>query len=293
MSEPHLIHANGVQLCVQSFGDPDAPAMLLLAGGASSMDWWEAAFCERLAAAGRFVLRYDQRDTGRSSHAPLGQPDYSMDDLARDALALLDAFGIGQAQVVGISMGGTVAMRMALLAPRRVSALALISSTPGERPSGPKLPTMSPALAAYFEGEAASPDWADRSAVIDHIVGSLGPFSGRIPVDEASARTLAGQIFDRSDKLENAETNHWMVGSKAPSLRDRLQEITAPTVVLHGTDDPLYPLEHGRVLAREIPHANLVALEGMGHEMPPPVLWDRVIEALVQAPPRSGGPLTG
>jgi pimeloyl-ACP methyl ester carboxylesterase len=292
MSDPHLIHANGVQLCVQSFGDPAHPAVLLVAGGASSMDWWEAAFCERLAAAGRFVLRYDQRDTGRSRHAPLGEPDYSMDDLARDALALLDTFGIGPAQVVGISMGGTVAMRMALLAPRRVGALALISATPGERPSGPKLPPMSPALAAFFEGEAAPPDWTDRRAVIDHIVGSLGPFSGRIPVDDTAARALAGQIFDRSDTLETSETNHWMVGSKAPSLRDRLHEITAPTVVLHGTDDPLYPLEHGRILAREIPRASLVALEGMGHEMPPPVLWDKVIEALVQVMPGSSGPVT-
>jgi pimeloyl-ACP methyl ester carboxylesterase len=279
MSEPRSIQVQGAQLCVQAFGRPADPALLLIAGGASAMDWWETAFCERLAEAGRFVLRYDQRDTGQSTHAPVGHPGYSMNDLVHDAFAVLDAFDIAQAQVVGLSMGATVAMRMALEAPRRVSALALISASPG----GPKLPPMSPALAAYFEQDGSSPDWHDRDAVVEHLVGSLHAFGGKLPLDEAAARTLAGRVFDRSEDMSVSETNHWLVGRDNAPLRDRLKEIAAPTLVLHGTDDPLYPAEHGRVLAREIPGARLVLLDGMGHEVPPRVLWDQVIATLAGA----------
>lgn len=286
MTEPRSIRVHGVDLCAQSFGRPADPAVLLIAGGASAMDSWETAFCERLADAGRFVLRYDQRDTGQSRHARKGHPNYSMDDLARDAIGVLDAFGVAQAQVVGISMGATVALRMALEAPPRVSALVLVSASPGERPGGPPLPPMSPRLAAYFEQEAGPPDWHDRSAVVDHLVASLRAFGGTIPLDERAARAWALHVFDRSRDLSVAETNHYLVGRDSPPLRDRLREIDVPTLVLHGTDDPLYPLEHGRVLAREIPGARFVSLEGMGHEAPPRVLWDQVITTLV-APGRS------
>src|SRR6201999_3186498 len=124
-----MIEANGVALCAETFGEPDAPAVLLIHGASASMLWWAEERCERIAADGRFVIRYDNRDTGRSVSYPAGRPEYSLLDMAGDAVGVLDAFGIEQAHVVGRSMGGGIAL---LADPARVSTLTLV--TTGNRP---------------------------------------------------------------------------------------------------------------------------------------------------------------
>ncbi|MFB2599925.1 alpha/beta fold hydrolase [Herbiconiux sp. P17] len=277
-SPPHgerLLPINGVELCTQSFGDPDAPALLLIGGAEASMDWWDDEFCGRLAAGGRNVIRYDTRDTGRSTTFPPGRPPYGGDALIADALGVLDALRIDAAHIVGVSMGGGIAQHLAVHHPGLVASLTLIATSPG----GSGLPPMSRELADAFARDDEAPDWSDREAVIAHYTEGERTFAGTIPVDEEWLRQIVGRAWDRSPSPASAQ-NHFLLDGGEP-LRGRLGEIAASTLVLHGTADPLFPYQHGEVLAREIPGARLVPLSGMGHGMPPEILWDIVIAEIL------------
>ena len=152
-----IVRANGVDLCVEAFGDPADPALLLIMGSSASMDWWEDEFCRRVAAGLLFVIRYDQRDTGRSVTYPPGAPPYTMQDLATDAVGVLDAFGVSRAHVVGMSMGGAVAQLVALDHASRVASLTLIATAAaGPGPDDPDLPAMSEETGARFVASAAA-----------------------------------------------------------------------------------------------------------------------------------------
>lgn len=282
-SPEKLVDANGVSLCVETFGAIGDPAILLVGGGAASMDWWDEEFCLRLAAGRRFVIRYDHRDTGRSVSYPPGTPPYTADDLVADAVGVLDALGLGQAHLVGISMGGALAPRIAVGYPDRVASLTLMSTSPdGASPPGqPDLPPASDEVRARFADPPAEPDWSDRDAVIEHIVDGERAYAGSYPVDEPRLRELAGHIFDRTENFASSMTNHWLIESGEPA-RPRLREIAVPTLVIHGTEDPLFPYAHGEALADEIPGARLLLLEGVGHQMPPRPVWDTVIPALLE-----------
>ena len=275
--QPTTLLVNGVELCAQTFGNPASPAILLIAGAASSMDWWEDEFCERLASGRRFVIRYDLRDTGQSVTYEPGAPKYSGLDLVADAVGLLDALGVSRAHVVGISMGGGIAMHLAVEHADRVASLTLIATSSG----APDLPPMSDELRARFEEPPSEPDWSDRQAVVDYVVDDLRAYAGSLPFPEQELQALAGRIFDRTINIASTMTNHFLLESGEP-LRPRLREIRAPTLVLHGTEDPLFPLEHGEALAGEIPGARLLPLEGAGHEMPPRPLWDEVVAAILE-----------
>ncbi|MET7334454.1 alpha/beta hydrolase [Nonomuraea sp. NPDC005650] len=277
-----LLKINGVELCAQTFGDPAAPALLLIGGAEASMDWWDDEFCERLAAGGRHVIRYDTRDTGRSTTFPPGEPPYGSDALLDDAVGLLDELGIAAAHIVGVSMGGGIAQHLAVHHPGRVASLTLIATSPGGPgdPNRPDLPPMSAELAKRFaEGGDETPDWSDREAVIAYYTDGERTFAGTIPVDEERLRRVVGRVWDRGPSLASAQ-NHWQLAGGEP-VRARLGEIAVPTLVLHGTADPLLPYGHGEALAREIPGARLVPLEGMGHQMPPPELWDIAIAEIL------------
>ncbi|MCX4546103.1 alpha/beta fold hydrolase [Streptomyces sp. NBC_01565] len=276
-----MLHVNGVDLAVQAFGDPAAPAVLLVSGAEATMDWWDEEFVARLTAGGRYVVRYDTRDTGRSTTWPVGAPAYTQADLVTDAVGVLDGLGIGAAHVVGISMGGGIAQRLGIEYPERVATLTLISTSPGGPggPGHPDLPPVSEALAKVFEEPGEGPDWSDREAVIGYFLTAEHAFAGTIPVDEERLRRTAGRAFDRSPAPASAG-NHWVIEGGAP-VRDRLDAIAAPTLVLHGTADPLFPYGHGEALAREIPGARLVPLVGMGHQMPPREVWDTVIAEIL------------
>jgi pimeloyl-ACP methyl ester carboxylesterase len=271
-----MVLANGVELCVQTFGDPEGPAILLIGGAASSMDWWEAELCERLASGPRYVIRYDLRDTGQSVSYEPGAPQYGGPDLVRDAVGVLDALRVARAHVVGISMGGGIAQHLALDHADRVASLTLIATSAG----GPDLPPMSDELASHFAEPAPEPDWSDRAAVIDYIVEGERPFAGSHPFDEERMRALVGRIVDRTVNIASSMTNHWILDGGEP-VRPRLGEITAPTLVLHGTEDPLFPYGHAEALAAQIPGARLLPLDGMGHEMPPRPVWDQVVAAIL------------
>jgi pimeloyl-ACP methyl ester carboxylesterase len=276
-----IVRANGVDLCVQTIGDPANPAILLIHGAATSMHGWEDEFCQRLAAGPRFVIRYDHRDTGRSvSYAP-GAPPYTLRDLTADAVALLDVFGLDDAHLVGRSMGGGIAMLAALDYPNRVATLTVIGTSPG----GPDLPPMSEEFLAHING-AENPDWSDRSAVIEHIIGLLRLYSGGSEqFDEATMRDLVGREIDRTVNVASSQINHFAMDVGAP-VRDRLGTIKAPTLVIHGDRDPIFPLRHALALVREIPGARLLTLEQTGHELPR-AAWDIVIPAILGHTARS------
>jgi pimeloyl-ACP methyl ester carboxylesterase len=275
-SQPTMVLANGVELCVQTFGDPESPAILLIGGAATSMDWWEEEFCERLASGPRFVIRYDLRDTGQSVSYERGAPQYGGPDLVTDAVGLLDALRLARAHVVGMSMGGGIAQRLALDHADRVASLTLIATSPG----GADLPPMSDELRAWFEEPPPEPDWSDRQAVVDYIVEDLRQHAGTLPFDEEEMRAFAGRIVDRTVNIASSMKNHYLLEGDEP-VGPRLGELTAPTLVLHGTEDPLFPYGHAEALAAEIPGARLLPLEGMGHELPPRPIWDQVVAAIL------------
>ena len=281
MSNEKMVDVNGVRICTEAFGDPAHPAVLLIAGAASSMDWWEDAFCARLASQQRYVVRYDLRDTGRSSTCEAGKPDYTSFDLVTDAVGVLDALGIPRAHMVGISMGGGLAQLLALEFPARVASLTLISTSPAG-PSSADLPPMSDRLKAVFDQPAEAPDGSDREAVIRYIIDSTKPFAGTCTASDAELRAVVSRAVDRTVDIAASLSNHWILETGHEPWRSRLGAIRVPTLVIHGTEDPLLPCQHGIALSKEIPGATLLLLEGVGHEMPPAQVWDRVILALVR-----------
>jgi pimeloyl-ACP methyl ester carboxylesterase len=274
-----IVHANGVELCVETFGDPADPAILLIHGAGSTMLSWDEALCARLAAGRRFVIRYDSRDAGRSVTYEPGAPPYTSRDLGADAVGVLDALGCAEAHVVGMSAGAAIGELLALDHPERVASLTLASWTPGDGGRHPDLPAMSDALRAFFADEPPEPDWSDRAAAVAYLVEAERPFAARF--DEAAARALAARVVDRSTNLASNVTNPFLVDPGEPR-RQRLGAITAPTLVVHGTEDPLFPYGHAVALAREIPGAELLALEHTGHEYFPPATWDVVVPALLR-----------
>jgi pimeloyl-ACP methyl ester carboxylesterase len=249
-------------------------------GASASMDWWEDGFCERLAAGRRYVIRYDQRDTGRSVTDPPGAPGYGMSDLCDDAIGVLDALGVDAAHVVGISMGGAIAQLVALDHPDRVATLTLMATAPSAPgPDDPDLPGMADEDAARFMIESPT-DWSDRAAVVDYCVAlsraTLGDASG---FDEAAARALCARVFDRTTNMASTYTNHHRLDAP-PRSRERLAELWVPTLVIHGTDDVVVPYGNAVALEREIPQAKLLTLEGSGHVLLPQD-WDAVVPALL------------
>lgn len=246
------------------------------------MDWWEDGLCRLLAGRRRLVVRYDQRDTGRATNYPPGQPGYSGADLVSDAVAVLDGLGIELAHVVGMSMGGGIAQRLALAHDDRLASLTLISTTPIEA-SGEGLPVPTGEVLATFTDDDPAPDWRDREAVIGHIVEGERPFAGPDHFDEARLRNLAGRVFDRTSDIEASMTNHFLIEDGPGRTEQTLSRLAGlPTLVVHGTADPLFPLPHAHALLRMIPGARLIELEGVGHQLPPPPTWANFVDELIE-----------
>jgi pimeloyl-ACP methyl ester carboxylesterase len=271
------MHVNGVELCVDTLGGPEHPALLLIMGSGASMDWWEDELCRRLADGSRFVIRYDLRDTGRSVSYEPGAPDYTGGDLVADAVGVLDALDISRAHVVGMSMGGALAQIAALDHPGRVASLTLISTSPvtGEHS---ELPSMAPETFAAFSVDP--PDGSDREAVIDyqvHLARACASPARRF--DEAAFREFAGRVLDRTTSIEASMRNHDLIASADPPA-GRLEDLRIPALVIHGRDDPVLPFGHGQALADAIPGAQLLPLEATGHELPRET-WDTVVPAIL------------
>ncbi len=273
-----MIEANGVELCTESFGNPADSPVLLVMGIGGSMLWWEEGFCRILAGGGRFVIRYDHRDTGRSVTYEPGAPGYTGWDLVDDAVGVLVALDVPRAHVVGMSMGGALAQLAALNHPQRVASLTLISTSPSGRE--PDLPGMTDDAMARFEALTEPEDWSDRTAVIDYLTGlSRATASPTHDFDEPAARALVERVLDRTINIASTAKNHHLAEGGG-RWRDRLAELDVPTLVIHGREDPIMPLGHGVALAREIPGAELLTLDDTGHEVPRRV-WDVVVPAIL------------
>jgi len=271
-----VIEVDGAALAVDVLGRGGGPAILLVAGGGQSMDWWTPEFCALLAGDDLQVIRYDHRDTGESAASPPGTPAYTGADLAADPLRILDALGIDAAHVVGMSMGAGIGQTVAVRSPGRVRSLTLIESSPAGGEHGP-LPGPAPAVAASFDEAPPAVDWSDEAAVIDYRVDVERPYAGSGGLDEERTRAIATREVRRTRNMESSLNNHFLA-EPAPPVDPAT--IAAPTLVIHSADDPLFPLAHGEALARMIPRANLLVLHGPGHEIPPPATWDVVIPAL-------------
>jgi pimeloyl-ACP methyl ester carboxylesterase len=255
------IEVNGVQLCTEPFGDPGDPPVLLVMGVGASMLWWEEGFCRLLAEGGRFAIRYDHRDTGRSVTYEPGRPQYTGADLVADAVGVLDAYGIRAAHVVGVSAGGAFAQLLALGFPGRVVSLVLISTSPataGER----SLPSATRRFSHFLA--SAEVDWSDQESVIEYMVAYQRMLAGGVrPFDEAAWRELVRREVERARSVAASENHRLVAEGDVPSKP--ISSIAVPTLVIHGTADPMFPLAHGRALAEEIPGARLLTLGGAGH----------------------------
>jgi pimeloyl-ACP methyl ester carboxylesterase len=274
-----IVRAPGIELCTEAFGDAADPTILLVHGIAASMDFWDDELCRRLAAGPRHVVRYDHRDTGRSTTYPPGAPGYTGRDLAGDILTILDALGVETAHLVGQSMGAALVQVVALDHPHRVRSLTLAATTAvGTVPEGTELPPPTDELAATFSSPPPEPDWSDREAVVEYLVDSFRPYAGSGPFDEEGLRAAAERAVDRSPSMASAG-NHALADPGAEPTR-ALGDLDVPTLVIHGTEDPLFPLPHGRTLARLIPGAELLVVDGMGHELPR-WTWDTTLPAIL------------
>ncbi|MGG3640434.1 alpha/beta fold hydrolase [Bacillus gobiensis] len=277
-----MVQANGVELCAETFGSPEDPAILLISGAplSCSMHWWDNDFCERLAESSRFVIRYDLRDFGRSVNYEPGDPRYSLRDLAADAVGLLDHFGLAKAHFVGFAIGGWISQLATLDYPDRVASLTLISTRPtAHGANDPDLPEHSNEFMAKLRG-VADPDWSNRTEVIDYIVNFGHALSNSQFFDKTTKHSLADRIFDRTVNIASSMKNPPLI-KKGDRWRERLGEVTAPTLVVHGTEDPFFPYGNALALEKEIPGAKLITLEQIGHELPKTV-WDIVIPAILQ-----------
>lgn len=271
-----MIDVDGVELCTEAFGDPGDPPILLVHGLGASMLWWDEAVCTRLADHGRFVVRYDHRDTGRSTAWPPGRPGYDGSALDADALGVLDSLGLADAHLVGISAGGGVGQALALAHPDRVRSLVLVSTSPGTT-ADRDLPGPTAAVGAFLA--TAEVDWDDPDSVVDHLVGWSRALAGdRRPFDEQAWRDLIERDVARTRSVASLQNHDLLSHDGGPDAP--LSSITAPTLVVHGDADPLFPLAHGEALAAEIPGAALLTLAGAGHGLDRPD-HDDVVEAIV------------
>jgi pimeloyl-ACP methyl ester carboxylesterase len=272
-----MIDVNGVALCTEAFGVPTDDPILLVQGLGASMVWWEDGFCQMLADRERFVIRYDHRDTGRSVTYEPGHPDYTGADLIADAAGVIDSYGVPAAHVVGVSAGGAFAQLLALDFPERVRSLVLISTSPAT-PGDRYLPPPTDSFAQF--AASARVDWSDRESVIDYLVDySLVLAGDQRPADESAIRALVRRDVERAGDVACLQNHDAM--SDSGQAHQPLSSIASPTLVIHGTADPMFPLAHGEALVEEIPNAKLLVLDRAGHGVVP-ADWERIVGAIVE-----------
>ncbi|HEY6234467.1 MAG TPA: alpha/beta hydrolase [Candidatus Elarobacter sp.] len=281
--------ANGIQLCYETFGDRANPPLVLIMGLAAQMIVWDDEFCALLAAHGFWVVRFDNRDIGMSTRFPKARTPrlaemmlaqmtrikfrvpYTLRDMAADTAGLMDALGIRSAHIVGASMGGAIAQEFAVLYPARVRSLTSIMAPTGD----PRLPGPTPrALRALGKNVPLDREGYVREYVATWRVLAAEHFPFNV---ERTARQGAAS-YDRG--INPPGVARQMLAIIASGNRKKLQRaIQAPTLVIHGTADPLVPAEHGRATASAVPGAQLLLIEGMGHSFPREV-WPRIIDAI-------------
>lgn len=277
MSEK-LWNINGVEICTESFGNPQHPPVLLIMGGMCSMIYWDDEFCQALADSGRYVIRFDNRDVGRSITYPPGESHYTVVDMADDAVGVLDSYGVDQAHIVGLSLGGMIAQIIAVRHPQRVLTITLIATTIfGSDHIDRGLPPMGEKILAHH-ADAATLDWLDEGAVATYLVNGSRLMCGtKHQFDEHRAYKQVKREIKRANHLVSMLNHGLLKGDDV--YEGKLKEIHVPVLVIHGTGDTILPLEHGVALANEVPNASLLTVEGMGHEVHLDD-WETIIQAI-------------
>ena len=272
--------ANGVEIEYETFGDPANETILLINGLGSQMTRWPAAFCEKLVAEGYHVVRMDNRDVGLSTWFKEGDA-YRLEDMAADAVGVLDALDVDAAHIAGVSMGGMISQVIAADHPDRVKSLTSIMSTSGH----PDLPQATPEAFAVLTTRAPDPK-ADLEAFIAHGTRNARTIgSPAYPWTDAEIRERI--VAEHARAYNPAGVQRQMAAVRATGDRTpRLKCIKAPTVVLHGADDPLVPVSGGEHTAANIPGAELRIVPGMGHDLPPG-LYDTFVDAITAAARRA------
>lgn len=295
------VQANGIQIEYETFGDSSSSPLLLIMGLGFQMIRWDEELCEELAERGYYVIRFDNRDTGLSTKfemydhykymriiSALEQGEkvevpYTLDDMADDAIGLLDAIGVDKAHIFGLSMGGMIAQTMAIRHPSRVRSLISIMSSTGN----PKLPRAKPeAMDAVL-----TPPPKGREAAIDHLVKAQRVLAGSgFAFDEERMRRMEERCYDRSFYLKGIARQLLAIlshGNRKPALRS----VTVPTLVIHGSQDPLVPVEAGIDTADAVPGAELLIINGMGHTAPlPREALPRILNAIDEITHRADSP---
>jgi pimeloyl-ACP methyl ester carboxylesterase len=283
--------ANGIQIEYETFGNPTAPPLLLIMGLGGQLIHWDQELCKQFAGNGHFVIRFDNRDSGLSTKFDeAGLPDmselfnkisrgeaietpYTFNDLADDAAGLLDALDVNKAHICGASMGGMIAQTLAIRHPQRVLSLISIYSTTGN----PELPQPQTGAMEVL----MMPPPSERQAFIDHTVKTLQIIAGSgFPFDENYVRNIAAESYDRCFYPQGV-TRQLTAVLTQENRKSALASLSAPTLVIHGTDDPLVPVECGKDTADAIPGSELLIIEGMGHDLPhkgDP--WTQIVEAV-------------
>jgi pimeloyl-ACP methyl ester carboxylesterase len=292
---PQLAKSNGIEICYDIFGSADAEPIMLIMGLSAQMVLWDDEFCQQLAQRGFRVIRFDNRDIGQSTKltggkriSPLDilklrffgilpQSTYTLRDMAQDTTGLMDALGIRSAHVVGVSMGGAIAQEIAIHFPDRIRSLTSIMSTTGNR----SLPPAKPEALAVLNDRGPDP-LVDFEGYLAHSVkGAFAVGSPGYPPDPEETKLRIRNDFNRSYSPAGFQ-RQYAAAAASPDRRPKLATIKAPTVVIHGADDPLVPLTGGQDTAASIPGAALVVIPGMGHDFPPP-LYDTIVDGIMQA----------
>lgn len=276
----------GVDICYQTFGDPGADPLLLVMGLGGPMTWWSTDFCTMLADNGFYVIRYDNRDVGRSSRVKVRvnrrsilrayaglkvRAPYSLSDMAADGFALLDHLGLGSAHVVGVSMGGMIVQTMALDNPARVLSLTSIMSTTGRRFVGWQDPRLMPLLLAKRQQSREA--YVETSGRLWKMIGS--PL---YPDTTETVRERAGETFDRGVSASGVVRQVLAILSQ-PDRSRHLRSLRMPALVIHGLDDRMVHVSGGRATSHALHGSELLLVPGMGHDVPI-ALYETIVEAI-------------
>jgi len=282
------VKSNGLHIWTESFGNHLHAPILLIAGAGAQSIFWEDEFCQRLAESERFVVRFDNRDTGLSDSVDFESSPYTINDMAADAIAILDAYGLPAAHMVGASGGGLICQVLALEHRTRVLTISALISSPLGTGSNELMNSgygdLPPPTTEFLEqlqdfvGEVPE----DRDAFIDWTLRKYEAISGSLEVFDKKAKAERAELeFARARNLQ-AMNNHALAVNISPvSGRALLGGLDVPTLVVHGTEDPLLPYAHGRAIAETIPGAELLTIEKMGHDLPRPA-WSQIIKAILQ-----------
>lgn len=288
-----MVRAGDLDLWAEDFGNPEHPTMLLVMGAQAQGIQWNDGIVRRLVDGGRRVIRYDHRDTGRSSIVDFATRPYTVADMASDALTVLNVFGAERAHLVGASLGGVIAQWLAVTHPHRVLTLTSLSSQPlgtnmaaavqrvleGAPPLPDELPPPKPELLAALASSFPKPEVSLQQYLAARLPLWRVLHGPVLPFHEDEYRAMEQQVYERARDLQ-AALNHTFAGAADTSSTADLAAVTAPTLVLHGTEDPMFPPAHAEATAAAIPAARLVMIEGMGHTLPT-TLDDRLADEIL------------